>query len=48
MSWDFSTEPEFEEQLQWMWEYVRGEIYPVEPIAATTISTASSSRCIRP
>jgi len=33
MSWDFSTEPEFEEQLQWMREYVREEIYPVEPIA---------------
>ena len=33
MSWDFSTEPEFEEQLRWMREYVRKEICPVEPIA---------------
>jgi acyl-CoA dehydrogenase len=33
MSWDFSTEPEFEEQLQWMREFVRKEIYPIEPIA---------------
>ena len=33
MSWDFSTEPEFEEQLQWMRGFVSEEIYPVEPIA---------------
>jgi len=33
MSWDFSTEPEFEEKLEWMREYVREEIYPIEPIA---------------
>src|SRR6478609_6334347 len=33
MSWDFSTEPEFEEQLQWMRAFVAEEIYPVEPIA---------------
>jgi len=33
MSWDFSTEPEFQEKLEWMREYVRAEIYPIEPIA---------------
>ncbi len=33
MAWDFSTEPEFEEQLQWMREFVREEIMPIEPIA---------------
>src|SRR6476646_4436984 len=33
MSWDFSTEPEFEKQLQWMRAFVAEEIYPVEPIA---------------
>src|ERR671934_1398049 len=33
MSWDFSTEPEFEAQLHWMRDYVRDEIYPIEPIA---------------
>jgi acyl-CoA dehydrogenase len=33
MAWDFSTEPEFEEKLQWMREYVREEIMPLEPIA---------------
>jgi acyl-CoA dehydrogenase len=33
MAWDFSTEPEFEEQLQWMREFVREEVMPIEPIA---------------
>ena len=30
MAWDFSTEPEFEEKLAWMREFVREEIYPLE------------------
>ncbi|WP_028660249.1 acyl-CoA dehydrogenase family protein [Nocardioides insulae] len=30
MAWDFSTEPEFEEQLAWMRTFVREEIYPLE------------------
>jgi acyl-CoA dehydrogenase len=30
MAWDFSTEPEFEEKLQWMREFVREEVYPLE------------------
>src|SRR6185436_12708901 len=33
MTWDFSTEPEFEEKLRWMRDFVREEIYPIEPIA---------------
>ena len=38
MSWDFSTEPEFQEKLEWMREYVRAEIYPIEPIARPNCS----------
>ena len=34
MAWDFSTEPEFEKQLQWMREFVRDEIYPLEVLEA--------------
>src|SRR5919199_5909327 len=30
MSWDFSTDPEFEEKLQWMREFVRQEVFPLE------------------
>ena len=32
MAWDFSTEPEFEEHLEWMREFVREEIWPLETI----------------
>jgi acyl-CoA dehydrogenase len=30
MSWDFSTEPEFEEKLEWMRRFVREEVFPLE------------------
>ena len=30
MAWDFSTEPEFEAQLEWMRRFVREEIFPLE------------------
>jgi acyl-CoA dehydrogenase len=30
MSWDFQTEPEFEEKLEWMRGFVRDEIMPLE------------------
>src|SRR3954464_11571802 len=32
MAWDFSTDPEFEAQLDWMRAFVREEIWPVETI----------------
>ena len=32
MSWDFSTDPDFQEQLDWMAEFVRDEIWPLESI----------------
>jgi acyl-CoA dehydrogenase len=32
MAWDFSTEPEFEEKLEWMREFVRAEIWPIETL----------------
>ena len=32
MAWDFSTEPDFEEKLAWMREFVREEIWPIETI----------------
>src|SRR5437660_1957251 len=34
MSWDFSTEPEFEEKLAWMREFVREEVWPLEVLHA--------------
>src|SRR3981189_835139 len=35
MTWDFSTEPEFESKLEWMRAFVRDEIYPLEVLEAT-------------
>ena len=32
MAWDFETEPEFEEQLVWMREFMREEIMPIETL----------------
>ena len=32
MAWDFSTEPEFQQQLDWMREFVREEIWPIETV----------------
>jgi acyl-CoA dehydrogenase len=32
MAWDFSTEPEFQEQLDWMRDFVRDEIWPIETV----------------
>ena len=32
MAWDFSTEPEFQQQLDWMRAFVREEIWPIETI----------------
>lgn len=33
MSWDFSTEPEFQKKLDWMGEFVREEIWPLETLS---------------
>jgi acyl-CoA dehydrogenase len=33
MAWDFSTDPDFEAQLEWMRGFVREELWPLETIA---------------
>src|SRR3984885_8105010 len=33
MAWDFSTEPEFEEKLEWMRGFVRAEVFPLETLS---------------
>jgi acyl-CoA dehydrogenase len=32
MAWDFSTEPDFEAQLEWMRAFVRDEVFPIETL----------------
>jgi acyl-CoA dehydrogenase len=33
MAWEFATEPDFQEQLDWIDGYVRGAVFPLESIA---------------
>jgi acyl-CoA dehydrogenase len=35
LAWDFSTEPEFEEKLAWMRQFVRDEVFPIETLELT-------------
>ncbi len=35
MAWDFSTEPEFEVELEWMRGFVRDEVFPFETLDLT-------------
>ena len=34
MAWDFSTDAEFAEQLDWMRAFVREEIWPLETVVS--------------
>src|ERR1700687_3944328 len=45
MTWDFSTEPEFEEKLEWMRGFMRDEVYPLEVLET---DDAAFMRAIRP
>ena len=33
MAWDFETEPAFEAKLEWMREFMREEVFPLETLA---------------
>src|SRR5271156_5476187 len=33
MGWGFQTDPEFQDQLDWATQFVREEIWPIEPVA---------------
>jgi len=44
MAWDFSTEPEFQEKLDWIREFVAAEI---EPSISRSARTSSTTRRIR-
>jgi acyl-CoA dehydrogenase len=47
MAWDFSTEPEFQEQLDWMRDFVRAEIWPLETVFEE-LGQAGFERAITP
>jgi acyl-CoA dehydrogenase len=45
VTWDFSTEPEFEDKLEWMRRFVHDEIYPLEVL---DVDDAAFMRIVRP
>jgi len=47
VAWDFSTEPEFERQLDWMRAFVRSEVWPIETVAEE-LGQAGFERAIAP
>jgi acyl-CoA dehydrogenase len=47
MSWDFSTEPAFQAELDWMADFVRREIHPLETIAGD-LGDAGMERALAP
>src|SRR5438477_8955843 len=47
MSWDFSTEPEFEKKLEWMRTFVKEEVYPLEVLDADEAGFGRIIRSLR-
>jgi len=45
VTWDFSTEPEFEKKLEWMRRFMHDEVYPLEVLA---VDERGFMRAIRP
>ena len=39
MSWDFETDPEFQEELDWIEDFVRTEIEPLDLVIAALRTT---------
>ena len=47
MAWDFSTEPEFQRELDWMRDFVRAEVWPIETVF-DELGEAGFERAIAP
>jgi acyl-CoA dehydrogenase len=50
MAWDFETEPEFQEQLDWIEEFVRTEVEPLELVLGSPadVKNPSNIKLVRP
>lgn len=50
MAWDFETEPEFQEQLDWIAEFVRTEVEPLDHVLGSPydVKSARRNRLVRP
>ena len=42
MSWDFETDPEFQKELDWIEEFVREEVEPLDFVHASTRTTSTT------
>jgi hypothetical protein len=47
MAWDFSTEPEFQEKLDWAREFVTERVEPLDLLYPTVSSTRWTTSCAR-
>lgn len=48
MAWDFSTEPEFQQKLDWASDFVNNELIPLEPIQAEFDETTWENEVLAP
>ncbi|MEQ9640334.1 MAG: acyl-CoA dehydrogenase family protein [Alphaproteobacteria bacterium] len=50
MAWDFETEPEFQEQLDWIAEFVRTEVEPLEHVLGSPyeVNNPKRNKLVRP
>ncbi len=51
MTWDFSTEPEFQAKLDWMETFVSDEVEPLDPLprqASTCLRADARRKIVRP
>lgn len=44
MSWDFETEPEFQKELDWMDQFVREEVEPLDYVLGSPYDVRDSKR----
>ncbi len=47
MSWEFSTEPDFEAKLEWMRRFMREEVYPLEVLDADERTFTAAVRSLQ-
>ena len=50
MSWDFETEPEFQAKLDWIEQFVRNEVEPLDYVLASPydVKDANRNKLVRP
>jgi len=47
MTWDFSTDPDFQQHLDWMNDFVRAEVWPLDTLDLTCPGPTCAARSLR-